>query len=253
MRNATPAAPTPVAKPGTPPAALLLLGVIHSDPLGYGRTRAFLSEYRPGLVLVELSPFGLAYRREHGSRLHREFLENLRTAAGAAGIDFKAALKHPRITPIRRQISLPFEYRASAAYSAQTGAAVVPVDWSEFSARWVPTWADLISSANLAALLRLEDAPVPVSREYERAARIIRGDRSAVEIWTGGKDVLRREREDHIAGRIRCLLDSHGLERAVYIGGWRHLAAGGGSRTVRDILGIGLPGCFLLDRGPLAS
>ncbi len=234
-----------------PNAGLILLGVIHSDPLGYERAMAFLSEYRPDMVLVEISPYALSYRIEHAGRLLRRFHANLRTAARNVDIDYREALRNSRIAPIGRQITLPFEYRASAAFAAASGAAVIPVDRSEFSRKWIRTWAELISAANLEALLRVEDVRVAVSSGYEQAARRIRGELPAPNLRSAGDISLWRKRENHIIGEIVSRLARGRPERPLYIGGWRHLVCAQAFKTVRDALQIDLSRCFLLDRGPV--
>ena len=235
----------------TLPPDLVLLGVIHHDPMGYKRTGDFLSRYRPDLVLVEISPFGLRYRELNARRLYRVFRQNLRAAAKRAGIAFRVAITNPTITRIGRQLHLPFEYRASAAYCARTAAQVVPVDWSDFSSQWIATWPELISPENLETLLRLEEKSLSIPANYDLAARAILGGRSAQEPLDPDEVLPGHQREEHIASEILARLESSAPDRPLYIGGWRHLISGGTFRTLRDILGIGLSGCFLLDRGPL--
>jgi hypothetical protein len=235
-----------------PQNSLVLLGVIHSDPLGYRRTLAFLSRHRPDAILVEISHYALRYRMEHSRRLLRRFHANLRTAARNASMDYRKALGHPRIAAIARQITLPFEYRASAAFAAASGATVAPVDRSEFSTIWIETWAELICAENLETLLKIEDAPASVASGYELAARKIRGDFPAPDLWTGGDISLWRRREDHIVSEIFSVLARSRSERPFYIGGWRHLVHSETVRTVRDAFAVDLSRCFLLDRGPVA-
>jgi len=232
-------------------SALILLGTVHSDPLGYGRTKAFLSDYRPDLILVEISPFALQYRKEHAVRLLGELLSNLRHAAQKAGIDFGQALRHSAIRAIARQLALPFEYRASAAYAAKFFATVVPVDWSEFSRRWIGTWPELISTANLEVLLRREDSQPSIAGRYEQAAARIGGDRSAIHVQVGKDLPAWQDRERHIEAEIRSNLARSGPRRPLYIGGWQHLVAGGEPRSLRELLEIGLSSCHLLDRGTI--
>lgn len=228
---------------------LILLGSVHSDPAGYTRTRAFLSTVRPDIVFVELSPYALAYRKENAPRLLAQLFRNLRTAAPAAGLTFTEALRHPRIRAISRQIALPFEYRASDAYAAHArGTRVVAVDWSEFSRQWIETWEELIGEENLVVLQRQKIAETPVQQQYDRAVRLIESGLPANDLWTGDDFALWRDREEHIASRIMFELAAGTFQRPLYIGGWRHLLRGGAFKTIRDILGIGSHGCFLLDR-----
>lgn len=233
-------------------SGLILLGTVHSDPSGYARTRFLLSEIQPDLVFVELSPYALHYRKEHAPRLLRELSQNLQHAAHRIGLSFKDALMHPQVRAIRRQIALPFEYRASEAYASHaTGVTILAVDWSEFSRQWIETWGELISAENLESLLRLERMQIPVHVQYDRAARQITSGSPVLDPWTGNDFSPWRSREEHIAARIRLELAHRSPRLPIYIGGWRHLLRGGAFKTLRDILGITLSRCFLPDRGAI--
>lgn len=232
----------------TPAHGLVLLGTVHTDRLGFVRLQAFLSEYKPDLILLELSPFGLQYRKEHARALRKTFFSNLRAAAEKLEIDFRTALLNSHILGILIQIALPFEYRASMTFAKGTGVKVVPVDDSEFSKEWIGTWQELISTANLRSLLQLETAAIPVHLQYEQAARGICEPSSVADIRGIGNLAPWQRREDHIAGHIRSQLSMNVPEKPLYVGGWQHLLSGGRLKTVRDILGIEEPLCLLLDR-----
>jgi hypothetical protein len=227
---------------------LILLGTVHTDRLGFARTWAFLREYKPDLVLLELSPFGLQYRKEHARVLRRTFFANLRRVAENFRIDFTSALMNSHITGIIIQIGLPFEYRASVAYTKHSGTKIVLVDDSEFSREWTNTWSELISPENLATLLQLETEVIPAPLYYERAASGIAGE-SVHSVMPGGVNLRPwQRREDYIAAQILSALKTNAPRRPVYIGGWRHLISGGELKTIRDILSLEASSCLLLDR-----
>lgn len=231
---------------------LVLLGTIHCDPLGFRRLRRLLSEYRPDLILVELSPFALEYRRENSAQLARTLHLNLRQVSRDLHIQFRQALRHPRIRAIGRQIGLPFEYRAAAAYARdEWPAEIVPVDSSEFSREWIAEWPELISRENLRTLLELDDSEPPEWMRYEQAARIIRREPGAVTVNIQGfRDLgLWRNRERQLAVNTLAELERKRPVRPIYVGGWRHLVAEGEPESLRSILQIDLSRCLLLDRG----
>ncbi len=231
-------------------SGIVLLGVVHGDPHGFKRTTAFLRRCRPDLVMAEISPFALEYRQRNAPRLYRELRANLHAAAANAGIPFLRALKHPPISRIGRQLHLPFEYRATAAYCREFGAEVLPVDCSDFSRRWIDTWPELISTANLETLLKLDDKALSISRSYDLAAQTILGRMplplpDEADQW--------QSREERISETILASLEIRGPIRPVYIGGWQHLTPGGPLRSIRDMLGIELNNCLLLDRGAISE
>jgi len=231
-----------------PHHGLILLGTVHTDRLGFAGTERFLLKYEPDLILLELSPFALCFRKEHSRALRKTLLFNLRATAEKLRIDLRTALKNSRIAEIIIQIGLPFEYRASQAYAKRSGVEVIPVDDSEFSKEWISTWPELISSANLENLLQLETASMPVKLQYERAARGIAGEPSSADIWGNKNIAVWQKRENHIAAQISSQLKKHSPARPIYIGGWQHLIFGGRFNTIRDILGLDESSCLLLDR-----
>ena len=227
---------------------LFLLGTVHCDPKGFSRTRLFLERYRPGLILVEISEFALKFRKQHSCSLRKTFVDRVRAVSKKLKIEFGKAMKHPQISSILRQIIIPFEYRASAAYAGKTGTELVIVDHSEFSREWIEkTWPEMMSISNIEKLLQLESAEQSIPSLYRRAWKRIREGPSLPEKTPA--DMLRRqERENLISQKIISALEPFSMEKAVYIGGWWHLSSGGSVKTIRELLGIGLDSCGLLDR-----
>ncbi len=199
--------------------------------------------------MVEISPFALKFRKERSFELRKIFLERLRMVSQELKIEFEFALKHVQIASILRQIGIPYEYRASAAYAKKTGAGLVAVDYSEFSREWIKTWPEMTSEANIARLLELERAAPPVSSLYAQAARRISGESLLPETLPGGDATGWQEREQYMADEIASALERFSPKRPVYIGGWWHLSRGGSVKTIRELLGIEAASCRLLDRG----
>lgn len=230
-------------------AGLILLGTVHSDPKGYSRTRAFLQRHRPDLIMVEISPFALKFRKERSPELRKTFLERLRIVSQSLKIEYGTALRHVQIASILRQTGIPYEYRASAAYAKSAGIDLVAVDSSEFSRGWIETWPEMISAANIERLLEMESAAPPASRLYVQAARRINGGLAGPETLPGGDALSWQEREEYMASEITSAMERFNPERPVYLGGWWHLTCRGSVKTVRELLGIGAASCLLLDRG----
>ncbi len=232
--------PFPRISPG-----LILLGTVHRDPKGFSRTGVFLEHHRPDLVLVEISPFALKFRKERSTELRKLFLKRVQMVSQELNIDFGFAMKHVEISAILRQISIPYEYRASAAYAKKNLVHVIAADYSEFSREWIETWPEMISTENIERLLGLDSAGPTVSSIYARASKRIAGGPSLPE--TPPSDpLLWEEREKYMASQIKSALERFSSERPVYIGGWWHLCRGGTVETIRELLGIGADSCRLL-------
>lgn len=237
---------------------LILLGTVHNDPQGFKRLREFLEREKPDCILVELSPYALRYRLRHQRYLHKTLTRNLRSAAAESNVPLIEAFQHPEVAAIRRQISLPMEYRAAASY-AQTGlSGVFPVDYSLFSRKWIATWPELLSPRNLCILLTQPSTTRSISTIYELAARSMEKNASPSIFYEttfqkSEKDPLWAEREYHMAMRIIHVLRAFSPQNPVYLGGWWHLTSGGPTSTLRDFLGVEPSKCFLLDRSHIAT
>lgn len=231
---------------GAPKSSLVLLGTVHSDPRGFSRARAFLEQYGPDLILVEISPFALKYRKERSAELKKLFVERLGAVSQKMNIELNAVVKHAQIASILRQIGLPYEYRASAAYAKRTGIDLVAVDCSEFSREWIQTWREMISAENIERLLEMENARPPTRFFYARAAQGVAGG-CALPVPEPADSLRWQERENHMAREIASALARLSPLKPVYIGGWWHLCRGGSVKTIRDLLGIEAASCLLLN------
>jgi hypothetical protein len=235
-------------------SGLTLVGTIHADPHGFARTQSLLRSLQPDLVLVELSPYGKTYRTSNQLLPQEILTRNLKDAAVECGLPFKHALTHPEIKAVRRQITLPFEYRAAWRYSRDSGTELILVDFSPFSHKLISSWSEMLSSANLALLLSLpRDCRLTMTRAYDLAAMSIRQEGSTMaqpaDMNDPETDSLWKKRERHMAGRILSALRRCRSITPLYLGGWEHLAVGGRFLSLRELLGIDLRKCYLLDRG----
>ena len=231
---------------------LLLLGVVHGDPQGFARLTAFLHRFNPETIFVEISPFGLLWRIKNGVSLQKQLRDNLRQAAGRLGIAMETALRRPHITAIRRQIAVPFEYRAALRFGLISGARPVPVDDSSYSRKLIAWWPELLSEENLVHLLELQNEPVSVAREYKRAIRGLSGEKMIGGFFLPEDDEWEalEKRERLMASKIMRVQQSVQPRRALWIGGWKHLMNVGTIPTLRDLLRISQSRCMILDNPP---
>ena len=90
--------------------SLILIGTVHGDPRGQTRAGELLNHLGPDLVTVEISPFSLRYRRQHGARWQQQLALALAELPAGAGL-------HLAIQRLAAQVALPFEVRAARDYS----------------------------------------------------------------------------------------------------------------------------------------
>lgn len=233
------------------------MGGVHGDKRGLVRTLRFLHSFQPDLLLVELSPYGKAFRERHQRALLKTLAQNLIIAAMSSHVSLREALLHPEITAIRRQIALPFEYRAARRYAQFADSPLLLVDYSSFSRRMISHWPELLSAQNLSSLLTLDTnlrhAPAAT---YDLAARAIQQAQPSLADGFGcncsSANPLWKTRERFLAARMRAALKRFGPRRAVYLGGWQHLTTGGNFPSLRVLLQLAQEApVYLLDRGYL--
>ena len=204
---------------------LLLIGTVHSDPDGASRLLELLRKERPVEVLVEVSPYGLSFRRRRGRHLLRILGRRLRHLTRGRSDSWKGC---GQILSIFQQIQTPFEYRASIRYSRESGAAIACVDLSSLSREWIQgSWQGMLETRNLKALLGEppEGLRETAAKGYSLASRLLsekeKGWFSPYVSWLEDPDS--EAREAHLAERVAGTYERAADGRIAYVGGWQHL------------------------------
>jgi hypothetical protein len=154
---------------------------------------------------------------------------------------------------IRRQIALPFEFRASYEYARSQNKWFLLIDRSDFSVRLLAHWSDLLSVSNVAFLLThpASGEPRTAMSHYRRARRLVYPIPSQTSAMTdvadGGAESHWLEREYSLAERIRSAVAAIVPSRCVYVGGWEHLRYQVEPLSLRRLLGVTSGQCHLLD------
>lgn len=225
---------------------LTLAGTVHGDPTGFQKVLKILQQMRPGLIFIELSPYGYRFRREHGPGMIQLLDRHLAEAARRKTLSFEDARRHPQIEAIHRQIRLPFEYRAATIAARMIHAKMFLVDQSSFSRSLIAHWHELISTENLVYLLGMPYERPSIQALYRNASLRISESFPALESADDEEQSVWFEREVFMAGKILNIMSAFKRKKAVYVGGWRHLTTGGKIPTVRDLLGVDLTRCRLV-------
>jgi hypothetical protein len=165
---------------------------------------------------VEISPFSLGYRLQHGRGWQRQL--------AAALADLPAgAERHMAIQRLAAQVALPFEVRAAGDYGRRANVPWRPLDLGFLSRRHLPRYeTELLTPANLEALLTTADGSLAdfVAGEFRRARQALAGAPRR-RVFPCAPETVRRER--FLARRLRRLVSRH--RRVVHLGGWEHLVA----------------------------
>jgi hypothetical protein len=231
---------------------LLLIGTVHRDPDGSVKLRKLLAEKRPVAVAVEISPYGLFYRRRNGRRLLRRLMRTVKRLAEDLQVSWQ---RWGQINAIRTQIQLPFEYRIALSYCRDTGAKLSCVDSSLWSKRWIEHhWYHVLSRENLKALLaeRPKDEEEEVNRDYKMAALLLRPQAQPfvpvfAKMWSA--DLHWQQRETALARLLEKFYATVEKGRLAYVGGWQHLLGPNAGGTLYERLEHLQPRRVLLNNG----
>lgn len=204
--------------------AIIFGGTSHIDPDGYERTIRFLEEKDPEVILLEVSPFSLLFRKTLG-RLYRVMAERRVRRMGAPAT--------PELLNTLRCLEVPPEYMAARDHLRKQGGRLALLDVSLFSLLHLSVAHRVISRRNLGFLAGLTEDRF--SREREIARRIFLakdGVAAAMKLRPFGTDRLIKAREGMLIKRMRRKLRRFRGRRIVYIGGWEHLIDDYAGRTL---------------------
>ncbi len=231
---------------------LLLIGTVHGDPEGLERLLTLLKMEKPIHIAVEISPYGLFYRKRNGSLLKATLTRRIRRLERQTGVPLRA---REEITSIREKFSTPFEYRAAVRYCIGSKANFHAIDLSNLSRDLIEScWKKLISTDNLKTLLNYpsKNDLSSILQEYLLAERLLKekeGSLINTLLAPLGSEPIYAEREAHLE---RALLDLYKkIETGcfVYVGGWQHLLHTGHFQTLFQRLLPFKPRRILLPHG----
>jgi hypothetical protein len=218
---------------------LLLIGSVHGDPDGMARLLGLLKKEEPGLVAVEVSPYGLSYRQRYSRRLQRLLKRRLRRAADHHGVSWK---EWGQFQAIVSQLSFPFEYKASLRFCRDSGARFSCLDLSAMSRELIhASWDELVSARNIEALLHRppEDSRTSVRRAYATASKLLSERQESylsAFLRDFEPDPAWKNREAALAERVEKKYEAMKSGRLAYVGGWQHLVCPSDGGTLCDRL-----------------
>lgn len=208
-------------------AQLYLIGTVHLDKRAEAQgLYGLLCELRPQVILVEISPFSVAFRSAH----QRQWLCTLWRIIK----DWPAIKRrHSAIELLRLQLKMPFEWEIGRFYNKKYGIPLIPIDSSELAKEELPMWQhELLTEYNLHQLVRQPHLELEAyfADHYRMAQQLLgntqknrpaglQGCMKGLLKWM--KDEFWQKREGILAKRIERITQKGG--KTAYIGGWMHL------------------------------
>jgi hypothetical protein len=229
-----------------------MIGTVHRDPHGAVKLKKLLAEEGPVEVAVEISPYGLFYRRRNTRHLQRRLVRKVKRLACDLQVSWR---EWGQINAIQIQLTLPFEYRMAQKYCRDTGAGLACIDSSLWSKGWIDEhWQRLLSRDNLEALLKCppETLAKEVAKEYQLAAHFLgKREQSFASAFTRdwSADPLWQQREMKLAHQLEETYARVQEGRVAYVGGWQHLLCPNNGGTLYERIEHLQPRRVLLDNG----
>jgi hypothetical protein len=220
---------------------IILVGVVHGDPEGYGKLIKFFHRVRPRIISVEISEYSWHYRQSQKAHWQQRFQHSRQSLP-------PQQRHHLALHKLAAQIALPFEARTAEDYAQQHGVSWQAVDINAIAREHLPRFGEeLLSPDNLRNLVLTQDAVWGeyIRQEYRRARRVLQTGRgSGMVMTTGAVPPQAGMREKVLAHRV-AQLAKHWL-RVVHVGGWEHLIRSGPRKTMADFLSVWRPKRVLL-------
>jgi hypothetical protein len=162
-------------------------------------------------------------------------------------------MSHPAVAAIRRQLALPFEYRAARCYVRSRGRTLHLVDDSRFSRKMITRWPRLLACDNLRTLLSLPagGSRPSLAASYRQARLVLEhGTTDSHPHWPAALLPAAGDaaRERYLAKQVRSALQGEPAGTTVYLGGWEHLVDRTHPPSLRHLLAVDGSRCLLLDR-----
>ncbi len=227
-------------------SSLVMIGTVHRDPKGFGKLLRVLEREDPVFITVEISPYALEFRAKQASYFRAILRENLKKIQGEDGMSYRCFLSHGEILGIFLLLKAPFEWKAAEAFAEKRKVGLKAIDLSAFSEEKLACISELIDPDNLRALLRNSSPSIDsqVGWKYKRAQTLWNSTAVAGFI---SEEVQQRER--HMAGEIRRLMEKSHKGKMLHVGGWEHLLPAPQGKSLYERLQEFRPRRILLNEG----
>jgi hypothetical protein len=235
---------------------LVLIGTVHNDPLGYDKLILLLASLQPGIITLELSPYGRGFRSKHARKLSRRirsYVQALQKQSFPPAPDsfYDRQVLPSAILQLLAAVTFPFEYCAARDYASTRRIPLYCIDLSHISRmRLRMLKHEALTGQNIAALFSLPDKNLlnSVNLCYKRAAAVW-DENNCLPLLPAALDSTDSERDEHMGRRLRTLCKRFPRKIIVHIAGWEHCADSSGTLNLYGMLRDISPRRILLYNG----
>lgn len=196
-------------------AHLLMLGTIHRDKEGEVLLYSLLDKFRPDVITIEFSNYGLFFRQKEGPRL-KGLLQKVEMALQREAV----RLNEEARAYLYAYIDMPYEYRIADLYSRRHDAPCYLIDWDIPAIARLKKTDELFSYENIMKLLSSEDINTKNQMTYEKAIAFM-CLKKGMRLFDYTEEMYLRD--IYMSERIKRIMARQPEKRLVHICGWQHL------------------------------
>jgi len=189
-----------------------MLGVIHRDEDGPALLKDWLARIKPDVVTIELSHYGIRFRRELGEEYKRRVGEIV-TQLNENGQKYN----EEALASLFAYVNIPYEFDVVSAYAAEQGIPFYLIDMDFFSYVKLRAIEDLLSAENIEKTLASAEGP---NGNQEKAAARLYFEKG-IKIVPYDREMYVRDR--YMTAKINDLMKNNPNKRLLHVCGWQHL------------------------------
>ena len=189
-----------------------MLGVIHRDENGPALLKDWLARIKPDVVTLELSHYGIRFRRELGEQYKRRVGEIV-TQLNENGQKYN----EEALASLFAYVNTPYEFDVVSAYAGEQAIPFYLIDMDFFSYVKLRAIEDLLSEENIKKTLASAEGSngsqeLSFARLYfDKGIKIVPYDR---EMYV---------RDRYMIAKIKDLMKNNPNRRLLHVCGWHHL------------------------------
>ena len=194
------------------PGKFFMLGIIHRDRRNDRLLEEWIGKLKPEVITLELSPYGLAFRRSLGE-VYRRKIDDICDGLRLEGHTCLSS----ELEDLCSYVEIPREYEIAGDYCRRTNACLYPVDMDLFSFMKLREIDELISWENIRKNLSEKE------RSRGSTEEVLAGlyFRSGVTAFSYSEEMVLRDR--FMCHGIGLLMKRLCDKRFLHIAGWLHL------------------------------